>query len=72
MFIVFPALRVIYDYFMEMTRIMVKLNLPISWITPAWFRNYTRICFIKKHPISIGFGSKSKTMTYQELLNKNW
>jgi len=24
----------------------------------------------KKHPISIGFGSKSKTMTYQELLNK--
>jgi len=35
MFIVFPALRVIYDYFMEMTRIMVKLNLPISWITPA-------------------------------------
>jgi len=49
MFIVFPALRVIYDYFMEMTRIMVKLNLPISWITPAGLRNYTRICFNLKN-----------------------
>jgi len=45
-------------------------NLPISWITPAGLEITQEYALSKKHPISIGFGSKSKTMTYQELLNK--
>lgn len=53
-----------------MTKLMVKLNLSISWITPAGLKITQNYSLSKKYPISIGFGHKSKTMTYQELLNK--
>jgi DNA-directed RNA polymerase len=31
---IYPSLRLIYNYFMDTTRLTVKLNLPVVWFTP--------------------------------------
>ena len=34
-FELFPSLKSIYDYFMDISKLMIKLEIPLSWITPV-------------------------------------
>lgn len=34
-FVTFPSLNFIYTYFLDIAKLMLKLNLPLTWITPS-------------------------------------
>lgn len=34
-FIIFPSLNDIYSYLIDITKLMIKLDIPVNWITPA-------------------------------------
>lgn len=34
-FISFPSLKEVYDYFINITKVLTKLNIPLTWFTPS-------------------------------------
>jgi len=68
-FLLFPSLNYIYTYLKNISKFMIKLNLPLTWITPSGIKinqNYLKTK-TKKLPINL-FGSK-KTLVIKESLN---
>ena len=49
----YPTLSFIYNYFIEMSRLLAKLDLPVNWVTPNGApKNYTKLQFLQELKIS--------------------
>lgn len=69
-FVNYPSLNYIYNYFIEISKLSVKLGIPLSWITPSGLKitqNYTKK---KKKIISVSIFGKTKKMVFKEKLNE--
>ena len=62
----FPSLKLIYDYFIDMAKILNKLNMPITWITPSGIKIIQKYNRSTQRKIAISLGGKSKKMVLRE------
>jgi DNA-directed RNA polymerase len=65
-FELFPSLKSIYDYFMDISKIMIKLEIPLSWFTPVGLNLTQHYLKSKINKKSISMGSKNKTLVLRE------
>ena len=65
-FIVFPKLKEIYNYFINVTKILVLIGLPIVWFTPLGLEIQQRYLQSEKHKVTISLRGKSKVITLQK------
>nr|QWO71396.1 RNA polymerase [Termitomyces sp. K1Ag] len=65
-FVVYPSLNNIYSYFLNMSKIMVKLGIPITWITPAGMKITQNYLKSKQSIISISLFNVRKKMVLRE------
>jgi len=69
-FTLFPSLNYIYHYFIDISKLMIKLNIPLSWITPAGMKITQHYLKTKKSSIAIRFAGKIKKMVLKEWTDK--
>nr|QWO71402.1 RNA polymerase [Asterophora parasitica] len=65
----FPSLNIIYDYFINMAKVLNKLNMPITWITPAGIQITQKYHKSTQRKVAISLGGKSKKMVLKEWLD---
>lgn len=65
-FELFPSLKSIYDYFMNISKLMIKLEIPLSWFTPMGLKLTQHYLNSKINKISISMGGKNKTLVLRE------
>lgn len=65
-FELFPSLKSIYDYFMNISKLMIKLEIPLSWFTPMGLKLTQHYLKSKINKISISMGGKNKTLVLRE------
>jgi DNA-directed RNA polymerase len=72
-FVLFPSLNGIYNYFIEMTKLMIKLSLPLNWITPNGLiispPQGQFYCKSVKTRVPIRFAGKNTTRILKESTN---
>lgn len=68
-FISLPSLKHIFDYFKNIIRLLVKLNIPIIWFTPAGLRIRQQYLQTKQNKISITFTKTSKKVILREVID---
>lgn len=69
-FVVYPSLNNIYSYFLEIAKIMIKLGIPITRITPAGLKITQHYLKSKQSIISTKLFNSTKKMVIKENLNK--
>jgi hypothetical protein len=69
-FVVFPSLNKIYNYFIEMAKLAINLNLPLTWFTPTGMKITQNYYKQKKNIISVSIFGKSKKIVLKENTNK--
>lgn len=69
-FVVFPSLNEIYNYFIELAKLAVKLELPMTWITPSGLKITQNYFKQKKKVISISIFGKTKKIVIKENTDK--
>lgn len=69
-FELFPSLKSIYDYFMNISKLMIKLEIPLSWFTPVGLKLTQHYLKSKINKISISMGGKNKTLILREFENE--
>lgn len=70
---VYPSLRKIYNYFLNTTKLLVYLNLPVVWFTPTGLKVTQRYMKADKQKVSLSTFGKSRTAViknYTNLTNK--
>lgn len=65
----FPSLRLIYDYFLDIVKLMLKLSIPIVWFTPSGLKITQHYNRSKKKKLSLSFFGKNTTMVFREWSN---
>lgn len=70
-FVLYPSLNKIYTYFINISKLMVKLNLPLTWITPAGMKITQHYLKSKKTLIPLKFGRKTKKLVLREWTEKS-
>lgn len=65
-FELFPSLKSIYDFFMNISKLMIKLEIPLSWFTPVGVKLTQHYLKSKINKISISMGGKNKTLILRE------
>jgi hypothetical protein len=63
---VYPSLRNIYNYFMDMTKLMTSLNLPIVWFTPVGTEITQSYMLSKTEKVSLTHFGKTRTAVFRE------
>lgn len=69
-FVVYPSLNNIYSYFLEISKLMIRLGTPITWITPTGIRITQHYLKSKQSVISTKLFNKTKKMVIKEYLNE--
>jgi hypothetical protein len=69
-FELFPSLKSIYDYFMDISKLMIKLGIPLSWFTPVGLKLTQHYLKSKINKVSISMGGKNKTLVLREFEDK--
>jgi DNA-directed RNA polymerase len=69
-FILFPSLNNIYNYFLNITKIMAILNIPMTWITPAGLKITQHYLRSIKNYVVFRFGGKVRKLIIKEWTNK--
>lgn len=69
-FVVYPSLNNIYNYFIEITKIMIKLGIPISWMTPNGVEITQNYLKSRQSIISTKLFQKTKKIVIKEYLNE--
>lgn len=69
-FIVYPSLNNIYNYFIDIAKIMVKLGIPITWFTPNGLKITQHYLKNKEKIISTSLFNKTKKMVIREYFNE--
>ena len=65
-FELFPSLKSIYYYFMNISKLMIKLEIPLSWFTPMGLKLTQHYLKSKINKVSISMGGKNKTLVLRE------
>ena len=65
-----PSLEGLYSYFMNMVKLSLKLNIPITWFTPSGIKITQFYTLSLPHKVSITFGSHTKSVILRENTNK--
>lgn len=65
-FIVFPSLNNIYSYFLNMAKIMIKLNIPITWFTPNGMEITQHYLKSKETKVAIRIFGRTKKIVMKE------
>ena len=65
-FVVFPSLNAIYNYFLDVTKLTVKLGIPLIWIAPSGLKITQRYNKIKKTIVPISLFGKTKKAVLRE------
>jgi len=66
----YPGLNIIYNYLINMAKLLNKLNLPVIWITPSGLELTQNYNSFKKSKLAITLGGKTKTLVLKEKLDK--
>jgi len=69
-FHLYPSLKSIYSYFIDMVKLMIILNIPVVWITPSGLKitqSYSRSTLNK---VAINMGGKTRSMILREWTEK--
>jgi hypothetical protein len=69
-FVLFPSLNKIYNYLIDITKLMIKLEIPLTWITPSGLKitqHYVKRK--KKTTIAITFGGRTKKIVLKQWTN---
>jgi len=66
----FPSLKTIYDYFLEIVRLMVKIGIPIVWFTPSGLEITQSYLKSDVYKVSINIRGKSKKMVLKDWKNE--
>lgn len=69
-FIHYPALKAIYDYFLEVAMFMKKLELPVQWVTPTGAEITQKYTKKEKIKLRIYLHKKTKTRVLYNSTNK--
>jgi DNA-dependent RNA polymerase len=65
-FVLFPSLNNIYKYFIDISKLIIKLGIPLTWITPTGMKITQHYIKTKSTSISIRFAGKTKKITLRE------
>jgi DNA-directed RNA polymerase len=68
-FVIFPSLNNIYNYFIELAKLTVKTGLPLTWITPSGLKITQNYLKSKKKIVSVSIFGKSKKLILKETTN---
>ena len=68
-FVLFPSLNTIYDYFIRMTKITAELGIPLTWITPAGMKITQHYLKTKQSYVASNFAGRRKKIVYREWTN---
>lgn len=69
-FVAFPSLKSIYDYLLKIARLMIKLNIPLTWFIPKGAKitqNYNQSVVYK---VPLTFGEENKSLILREWNDK--
>jgi DNA-directed RNA polymerase len=69
-FELFPSLKYIYNYFMDISKLMIKLEIPLTWFTHIGLKLTQHYLKSNINKLSISMGSKNKTLVLREFENK--
>jgi hypothetical protein len=69
-FELFPSLKFIYDYFMDISKLMIKLEIPLSWFTPIGLKLTQHYLKSKINKISISMGGRNKTLVLRDFVDE--
>jgi hypothetical protein len=67
-FVVYPSLNNIYSYLLDITKILIKLGIPLTWITPAGLKITQRYLKSKPTVISTKLFNETKKIVLKEYL----
>lgn len=67
-FVVFPALNSVYTYFIDISKLMIKLNIPLTWITPNGIKITQDYLKTKTTKLAIKLFGTKKTIVLKETL----
>lgn len=65
-FLSLPSLKEIYEYLKNVIKLMLKLNIPITWFTPSGLKITQFYNISKQNKVSIKFSGSSKTVVLRE------
>ena len=54
----YPGLNIIYNYFINMTKVLNKLNIPVIWLTPTGLKITQFYRKVNKVKFAISLGGK--------------
>ena len=66
----YESLKLIYDYFISVSKILVKVGIPLTWITPSGIILTQNYLLSKITKTSISVGGKAKTIVLREWTKK--
>lgn len=66
----FPSLKTIYDYFLAIVRLMVKLGIPLIWFTPSGLEITQSYSKSQIYKVSINIRGKSKKMVLKDWVDE--
>ena len=66
----FPSLHFIYSYFIDMAKLLNKLNMTIIWFTPTGLEIVQKYHKSTQRKIGVSLSGKSKTMVLREWTNE--
>lgn len=62
-FVAFPSLKNIYDYFINITKIIVKIGVPMVWFTPTGLEIHQNYLESERYEVSVSLGGRTKTLS---------
>jgi hypothetical protein len=65
-FVLFPSMNYIYTYFIDITKLMIKLNIAMSWFTPAGLKITQHYLKSKQSNIAYKLFGKTKKIVLKE------
>jgi DNA-directed RNA polymerase, mitochondrial len=69
-FTLFPSLDFIYKYFINMTKLLNKIGIPVIWLTPSGLELTQKYFISKQNKIAINFAGRTRKMIIKEWTKK--
>lgn len=66
----YPKLNIIYNYFIQITKLMNDLNLPVIWYTPSGLELTQNYSALKRYKVGVTLGGNRKTLVLQTKTGK--
>lgn len=66
----YPSLELIYNYFINMAKLLNKLEIPIIWFIPSGLEIIQKYYRTKQNKIAINFAGRTKKMIIKEWTDK--